>query len=85
MILLDKMILSKRLAEFVRETIKVRNDELIDNARWEFWLHRVFDMSFEDYLAKVDSKVETMEQLPDVALEATVRDSMEMINSFCPF
>lgn len=84
MILLDKMILSRRFAEFVRETMKIRNNELIDNARWEFWLHKVFDMSFEDYLAKVDSKPETMEQLSDAALEATVRDSMEMINSFCP-
>lgn len=84
MILLDKMILSRRFAEFVRETMKIRNNELIDNARWEVWLHRVFDMSFEDYLAKVDSKPETMEQLSDAALEATVRDSMEMINSFCP-
>lgn len=85
MILLDKMIMSRRFAEFVRETMKIRNDELIDNARWEFWLHKVFDISFEEYLAKVDSKPETMEQLPDAALEATVRDSMEMINSFCPF
>ena len=85
MVLLDKMILTRRFTEFVQEALKIRNEEMIDKARWEFWLHRIFDMSFEDYLAKVDNRAETERQLPDEALEATVRDSMEMINRFCPF
>lgn len=83
MVILDKMILTKRFTEFVNGFIEIKNKELIDQARWEFWLHKVFDMSFEDYLSKVDGKTETNEVLPDDVLEATVKDSMGIINGFC--
>ena len=56
---------------------------MLDKARWEFWLHRIFDMSFDQYVAKLDG-TETGEVLPDEVLEATVKDSMGIINSFCP-
>lgn len=56
---------------------------MLDKARWEFWLHRIFDMSFDEYLSKLDG-TETDEVLPDEVLEATVKDSMGIINGFCP-
>lgn len=84
MFILDKMILTGRFTEFVREFMKIRNEELVDQTRWEYWLHRVFDMSFADFLAKTDSTQKTEEVLPDDVLQATVQDSMGIINSFCP-
>lgn len=83
MVILDKMIRAGRFTEFVREVLKIRNEEMLDKARWEFWLHRIFDMSFDQYVAKLDG-TETGEVLPDEVLEATVKDSMGIINSFCP-
>lgn len=84
MVIIDKMILTGRFAEFVQEFVRITNNELVDQARWEFWLHRIFDMSFEEYLSKVDSTKETEEVLPDDVLEATIMDSMGIINGFCP-
>ena len=84
MVIIDKMILTRRFAEFVQEFVRITNKELVDQARWEFWLHRIFDMSFEEYLSKVDSTKETEEVLPDDVLEATIMDSMGIINGFCP-
>ena len=83
MVILDKMIQTRRLAEFVREVLKIRNQEMLDEARWEFWLHRVFDMTFDQYIAKLDG-TGTDETIPDEVLEATVKDSMGIIDSFCP-
>jgi hypothetical protein len=54
---------------------------MVDQARWEFWLHKVFEMTFEEYLAKIDG---TDEVLSDDVMEATVKDSMGIINGFCP-
>jgi hypothetical protein len=82
MIILDRMIRAGRFTEFVREVLKIRNEEMLDKARWEFWLHRVFDMSFDQYIAKLDG-TETEEVLPDEVLKETVKDSMGIINSFC--
>ena len=84
MVILDKMILTGRLTEFIQEFVKTRNQELIDQTRWEYWLHRVFDMDFGTYLAKCNSDTETNETLPDEVLQATVQESMGIIKGFCP-
>jgi hypothetical protein len=84
MVLLDGMIRTRRLTEFVQETMKIRNEELIDKTRWEFWLHKVFDMSFDDYMSRVGGNKETEEVLPAEALEATVKDSIGILKGFCP-
>ena len=84
MVLLDGMIRTRRLTEFIKETMKIRNEELIDKTRWEFWLHKVFDMSFDDYMSRVGGNKETEEVLPAEALEATVKDSIGILKGFCP-
>lgn len=84
MVVLDKMILTGRLTEFVRELLKIKNEEMLDQARWDVWLHKVFDMEFGEYLSRVDDRT-TAQNIPqDVELEATVKDSMGILNGFCP-
>lgn len=83
MIILDQMIRAGRFTEFVKEVVRIRNQEMLDQSRWEFWLHKVFDLSFDEYLAKVDG-TETEEILSDEVMEATVKESMGIINDFCP-
>ena len=84
MVILDKMIQARRLTEFIREFVKIRNQELEDQTRWEFWLHKVFDMTFKEFLSKTEQAEETEEVLPDEVLQATVLESMGIINGFCP-
>lgn len=84
MVILDKMILMGRFSEFVQEFVRIRNEELEDQTRWEFWLHKVFDMSFKEFLDKADRGRESNETLSDEVLEATIKDSMGIINGFCP-
>ena len=84
MVILNKMIQARRLNEFIREFVKIKNQELEDQTRWEFWLHRVFDMTFKEFLSKTEQAAETEEVLPDEVLQATVLESMGIINGFCP-
>ena len=84
MVILDKMLQTGRFAEFIREFVEIENQELVDQMRWEFWLNRVFDMDFGAYLAKCNSNTETEETIPDEVLQATVLESMGIINGFCP-
>ena len=81
MVILDKMIRARRFTEFVQEVMRIRNQEMVDQARWEFWLHKVFEMTVEEYLAKIDG---TDEVVSVDVMEATVKDSMGIINGFCP-
>lgn len=84
MVILDKMIMTGRLLEFVRELLKIRNDEMIDKARWECWLHKVFDMDFSQYLSALDGNATAEERPDDSVLEKTVMDSAGILNGFCP-
>ena len=84
MVIIDKMILTGRFTEFVVELLKIKNQEVEEQTRWEFWLHRVFDMSFGEYLRKAESAAETEETVSDEVLQETVLDSMGIINGFCP-
>lgn len=84
MVILDKMIQARRLTEFIREFVKIRNQEMEDQTRWEYWLHRIFDMPFKEFLSKTEQAEETEEVLPDEVLQATVLESMGIINGFCP-
>lgn len=83
MVILEKMVQTRRLSEFVREFVNIRNNELVEKTQWEYWLHRVFDMPFGEYLERssVDTQAETVNT---VNLAQTVSDSFDMVNSFCP-
>ena len=84
MIILDRMIQTGRFLEFVCEFIRLRNEELEDQTKWEFYLHKVFDMTYQDYLAQAGGTAETGDDMTPDALQSTVKESMGIINSFCP-
>ena len=84
MVILNKMILTGRFFDFVCEFIQIRNEELEDQTRWEFYLHKVFNMDFKDYLAQTGGTKGTDESMTTDALESTVKDSMGIITDFCP-
>lgn len=48
MALLDQMIKTRRLDEFVSELVEIRNEELEEKATWEFWLHKDFERSYNE-------------------------------------
>ncbi len=83
MILLGQMIRARRLAEFVNEFIQIHNKETEESVTWDVWLHRVFDMGYQEFVDKT-SKKESTETLSDDVLKATVQESMGIINGFCP-
>lgn len=83
--LLDQMLRTGRFYEFVCEFITIHNEEKEEQVMWEYWCHKVFDMSYADFLNKVKGEKSKTENRPSQeVLEATVLESKEIINSFCP-
>ena len=83
MILLNQMIKGKRFLEYVNEFVSITNEELEDQTKWEFWLHKVVDMSYSDFLAKTEVN-KTEETMTKNELEATVLNSWEICQGFIP-
>lgn len=82
-VILDKMIQGKRLYEFVGEFVNIHNSELEDQTKWEFWLHKVFDQTFKEFLDGTNPANSQAERPDDAELETTVKTSMEILNGFC--
>ena len=76
------MISSKRLTEFVREVLRIHNDETEEKTMWEFWLHKVHEKSFADFVKQMKTQVAEPEVIPDEQLEQITKASMEILNDF---
>lgn len=83
MVALDMMIRGRRLHEFVCEFVSIHNEELEDSTKWEFWLHKVFDQTFKEFLASTAEAANRETKPTDEELGATVKTSMEILNGFC--
>ena len=84
MVLLDGVILTGRLCEFINEFIKIHNDDLEDKTWWELWLHKCFtDMSFANFMKTVKPESGSTGVLSNDEIERTIQDSKGIISSFC--
>lgn len=84
MMLLEQMLQTGRLAEFIDEIGQLMWQEKADKQRWDFWLHRVFDMTFGEYVQLCEDSMQQNESSEKNDIEATVKHSYEMMENFHP-
>jgi hypothetical protein len=81
--LLDGYISAGRFTEFVRGFIRMNNDEMELKYDWEFYLHRVFDRSFDEY--RDEKRInERNSSMPAATVESIVADAQNILNNFNP-
>lgn len=78
------MIHVGRFSEFVGEFISTYNEETEEKAMWEFWLHKVWDMNYKEFLDKSKRTSKGAERPSQEVLKETVMESRDILNSFCP-
>lgn len=81
--LLDCMILSGGFSTFVSSFMAAVREEENEKTAWEYYLHKVYSGSFNDFMdsMKSESDHKAMEK---GAIEATVKNSMNILNNFKP-
>lgn len=57
-LILDDFIRSGQLHDFSIEVMRMISKEKIHKSRWEFFLHKVWDMPFEEYVAACEDRKE---------------------------
>ena len=80
-ILLDNFISIGSCEAFILDFIKFRNEELQDKQEWEFFLHRVFDMSWGEFKNAITTPNTEDKQID---LGATLIKSKNILNTFTP-
>lgn len=76
--LMQRMLETGQFCEFIDEVVKYRNEEVNEKTMWEYYLHRVFDMGFDEFLKATEPpKPADMNEV-----EATVKSSQEILKLF---
>ena len=77
-IFIDQIILDCRLCEFVDQILKIEDDRKV----WEFYLHKVHDMSFDDFVDSLGKNQK--DEVSKEQLETTVKESASILAGFIP-
>ena len=83
-LILDEFIRIHQLHDFVTETLKAIADEKIHDARWQFYLHKVFDMTFEEYLRRCEQPQHEGKKMSHEVMGNIINDSRKMLEGFMP-
>lgn len=82
--LLQHYVEIKQLTRFISEVIELIADEITEKTQWEFYLHKVFDQTFDEFLRDVkrnnsDDQTETADM---DEIETTVKRSLQLLDLF---
>ena len=80
---INGMILSGRFHEFVVSFWNNSQKEKNEEKSWEFYLHRVFEGSFEDFMEKQKNDAEHR-NLPEQVIETTIMHTNSILKNFNP-
>lgn len=75
-LLLDEVVKTGNLSEF----ISMLWDTVQEEQQWQYFLAKVFDKSFDDF----KESIKPQQPISKKELEATVKESLDMMNTFVP-
>ena len=87
--LLNGMIRTGRLEEFVIEFLDTVYQEQEEKTMWDYYLHRalMYEGSFDDFVTEAKASAKTTHDNANMSernLETTVQHSMDILNRFNP-
>lgn len=80
---MDGMIQTGRFRFFVKSFMQEKNKEKDEKTLWEYFLHRVFDQSFDEFREGLENDRKNR-QMSAFDMETTIKDSMDILNNFKP-
>lgn len=83
-LILDEFIRLQQLHEFVVEIIGKIASEKVREARWQYYLHRVYDMSFEEYVRRCEKPEKEDQGMTHKEIRNIINDSKRMVEGFIP-
>lgn len=72
------MISSCMLHDFINHLIETINQENKEKVQWEYYLHRVHDKSYAEYLQSLEPLLDVEE--PPINLEQQIKETMDIFN-----
>ena len=79
-VLLDTFLLTNSLSDFIDDMFKLINEERKEKTQWEFFLHKVYDKTWKEFIDEINISNEEKE----IDLGATLKKSKNMLKNFTP-
>ena len=79
-VLLDTLILTGSTSDFIDDMFKFINKEKEEQMLWEFFLHKVYEKSWKEFVDETN----TSDEQKEVDLGATLNKSKNMLKNFTP-
>lgn len=79
LLLLDGIIQTSQFTHYVAELMRIINEE----KTWEVWMHRAKDKTYSEFQRAINTSSKS-EAIDRKELEATVKNSNAILNSFKP-
>ena len=80
---MDGMIQTGRFSEFVENLVKTVNNELEEKKQWDFWLHKVWDGTYEEFQDEIQNNKKNL-SMSKRTIETTIQNSMDILKNFNP-
>lgn len=80
---MDGMIRTRRFSDFVQQFLEKHNSEREEQINWEFFLHKVWEGSFADFKADIDTNKKN-QGMSKRTMETTIKNSMDILKKFNP-
>ena len=79
----EEMIKSGRFQEFVVEFANTITKEKEEKQNWEFFLHKVWDGTYQDFISDVENNKKNL-TMTKRTIETTINHSLNILNNFKP-
>lgn len=83
-LVLDDFIRLQQLHDFVVEILNTIADEKIHDVRWQYYLHKVFDMTFEEFERKCEQPQVQKKEMSYSEIGNVINESKKMLEGFIP-
>lgn len=80
---IDGMLQAGRFTDFVYNFIETTNKEKEDKARWDIYLHRIYDKSYSEWIEEVENDNKN-QKMTAGTIETTVQNSLNILQNFNP-
>lgn len=83
-LILDEFIRLHQLHDFTLEIFQIISEEKVHEARWEYYLHKVFDMTFEEYVRRCEQPQAQEGNMSHEEIGNVINESKKMLEGFNP-
>ena len=84
-LMLDEFIRLHQLHDFTLEILKTIAEEKVHEARWQYYLHKVFkNISFEEYVRLCEQPQEQSQGMTHEQIGNVINDSKMLLEGFVP-